>query len=53
MTQASQLSISASQQATANLRNADTIEAMGMLATLRGRWLRPAPGLSRAAEPGQ
>ncbi len=38
MAQASQLSISASQQATANLRNADTIEAMGMLATLRGRW---------------
>ncbi|KRP71169.1 type I secretion system permease/ATPase [Pseudomonas paralactis] len=38
MALASQLSISASQQATANLRNADTIEAMGMLATLRGRW---------------
>ena len=38
MTLASQLSISASQQATANLRNADTIEAMGMLGTLRARW---------------
>ncbi|PIB61414.1 type I secretion system permease/ATPase [Pseudomonas sp. 2822-17] len=38
MAQASQLSISTSQQASANLRNADTIEAMGMLATLRGRW---------------
>ena len=38
MALASQLSISASQQATANLRNADTIEAMGMLATLRARW---------------
>ncbi|WP_339542701.1 type I secretion system permease/ATPase [Pseudomonas sp. JAI120] len=38
MAQASQLSIHASQQATANLRNADSIEAMGMLATLRGRW---------------
>ncbi|KAF1011740.1 MAG: Type I secretion system ATP-binding protein PrsD [Pseudomonas fluorescens] len=38
LTQASQLSISTSQQATANLRNAETIEAMGMLATLRERW---------------
>jgi len=35
---ASQLSISTSQQATANLRNADVIEAMGMLGALRGRW---------------
>ncbi|WP_347902147.1 type I secretion system permease/ATPase [Pseudomonas purpurea] len=38
MTEASQLSISASQQATAHLRNAETIEAMGMLGTLRERW---------------
>ena len=38
LTQANQLSISASQQATANLRNAEAIEAMGMLATLRARW---------------
>ncbi|QXI29313.1 type I secretion system permease/ATPase [Pseudomonas vanderleydeniana] len=35
---ASQLSISASQQASAHLRNAEAIEAMGMLGTLRQRW---------------
>ena len=44
MAQASLLSISASQQATANLRNAETIEAMGMLATLRGRWFSQHQG---------
>jgi ATP-binding cassette subfamily C exporter for protease/lipase len=38
LAEASQLSISTSQQATANLRNADAIEAMGMLAALRARW---------------
>ncbi|OLF52109.1 type I secretion system permease/ATPase [Pseudomonas chlororaphis] len=38
LAEASQLSISTSQQATANLRNADAIEAMGMLGALRGRW---------------
>ncbi|KTC39284.1 peptidase, partial [Pseudomonas sp. ABAC61] len=38
LAQASQLSIITSQQATANLRNADAIEAMGMLGALRARW---------------
>ncbi|MBP5077803.1 type I secretion system permease/ATPase [Pseudomonas chlororaphis] len=38
LAEASQLSIGTSQQATANLRNADAIEAMGMLAALRERW---------------
>lgn len=38
LAQASQLSIITSQQATANLRNADAIEAMGMLGALRERW---------------
>lgn len=36
---ASELSVEATQQASAHLRNAEAIEAMGMLATLRGRWL--------------
>ncbi|PMY44911.1 type I secretion system permease/ATPase [Pseudomonas sp. FW306-2-2C-D06C] len=38
LAEAGQLSIGTSQQATANLRNADAIEAMGMLAALRERW---------------
>ena len=36
---ASELSVEATQQASAHLRNAEAIEAMGMLATLRGHWL--------------
>ena len=36
---ASELSVQATQQASAHLRNAEAIEAMGMLDTLRGRWL--------------
>ena len=36
---ASELSVEATQQASAHLRNAEAIEAMGMLDTLRGRWL--------------
>ncbi|MEB0206716.1 type I secretion system permease/ATPase [Pseudomonas sp. CCC3.1] len=36
---ASELSVEATQQASAHLRNAEAIEAMGMLGTLRGRWL--------------
>ncbi|MCF3194611.1 type I secretion system permease/ATPase [Pseudomonas bubulae] len=36
---ASVLSVQATQQASAHLRNAEAIEAMGMLDTLRGRWL--------------
>lgn len=36
---ASELSVEATQQASAHLRNAEAIEAMGMLGTLRGHWL--------------
>ena len=36
---ASELSVQATQQASAHLRNAEAIEAMGMLDTLRGGWL--------------
>ena len=36
---ASELSVETTQQASAHLRNAEAIEAMGMLATLRGHWL--------------
>ena len=36
---ASELSVQATQQASAHLRNAEAIEAMGMLDTLRRRWL--------------
>ena len=36
---ASELSVEATQQASAHLRNAEAIEAMGMLDTLRGQWL--------------
>lgn len=36
---ASELSVEATQQASAHLLNAEAIEAMGMLATLRGHWL--------------
>ena len=39
LAEAGRISIRANQQATANLRNAETIEAMGMLANLRQRWL--------------
>ncbi|MDN0124945.1 type I secretion system permease/ATPase [Yersinia aleksiciae] len=37
---ASIITSQATQQANANLRNADSIEAMGMLKALRGRWLK-------------
>ncbi len=37
---ASTITSQATQQANANLRNADSIEAMGMLEALRGRWLK-------------
>ncbi|MDN0104898.1 type I secretion system permease/ATPase [Yersinia bercovieri] len=37
---ASTITSQATQQANANLRNADSIEAMGMLESLRGRWLK-------------
>ena len=36
---ASELSVEATRQASAHLRNAEAIEAMGMLDTLRGGWL--------------
>lgn len=39
LAEAGRISIRANQQATANLRNAEAIEAMGMLANLRQRWL--------------
>lgn len=39
LAEAGRISIRASQQASANLRNAEVIEAMGMLANLRQRWL--------------
>lgn len=39
LAEAGKVSIRATQRATANLRNAEAIEAMGMLANLRGRWL--------------
>ncbi|MFJ4141948.1 type I secretion system permease/ATPase [Pseudomonas sp. NPDC089734] len=39
LAEAGRISIRANQQASANLRNAEVIEAMGMLANLRKRWL--------------
>lgn len=39
LAEAGRISIRASQRASANLRNAETIEAMGMLGSLRQRWL--------------
>lgn len=39
LAEAGRVSIRATQRATANLRNAEAIEAMGMLGNLRGRWL--------------
>ncbi|CNI16941.1 type I secretion system permease/ATPase [Yersinia pekkanenii] len=40
LNEASTITSQATQQANANLRNADTIEAMGMLKALRERWLK-------------
>ncbi|WP_121576406.1 type I secretion system permease/ATPase [Brenneria alni] len=39
LAQASRTTLQATQQANANLRNADAIEAMGMLSAMRARWL--------------
>jgi ATP-binding cassette subfamily C exporter for protease/lipase len=39
LAEAGQMSMQANQQASANLRNADVIEAMGMLDAMRKRWL--------------
>ncbi|QLF93814.1 type I secretion system permease/ATPase [Pseudomonas sp. ABC1] len=39
LAEAGKVSIRATQRATANLRNAEVIEAMGMLGNLRARWL--------------
>ncbi|MEN0105120.1 MAG: type I secretion system permease/ATPase [Pseudomonas sp.] len=39
LAEAGQLSMAANQQAAANLRNAEVIEAMGMLGAVRQRWL--------------
>ncbi|MEH2920062.1 type I secretion system permease/ATPase [Samsonia erythrinae] len=39
LAQAAKITVQATQQANANLRNADAIEAMGMLPALRERWL--------------
>ncbi|MFC3396092.1 type I secretion system permease/ATPase [Brenneria rubrifaciens] len=39
LAQAAKVTAQATQQANANLRNADAIEAMGMLSALRQRWL--------------
>ncbi|PWC18321.1 type I secretion system permease/ATPase [Brenneria roseae subsp. roseae] len=39
LAQAAKITVQATQQANANLRNADAIEAMGMLGTMRQRWL--------------
>ncbi|MBE7374237.1 type I secretion system permease/ATPase [Pseudomonas lopnurensis] len=44
LAEAGRLSIQATQQAEADLRNAEAIEAMGMLGALRQRWLRGHQG---------
>ncbi|MGE8500383.1 MAG: type I secretion system permease/ATPase [Pseudomonas sp.] len=44
LTQAGQLSALASQQAAANLRNAEAIDSMGMLGRVRQRWLEQHRG---------
>ncbi|MDF5907666.1 type I secretion system permease/ATPase [Pseudomonas aeruginosa] len=52
LAEAGQLSILATQQASANLRQAETLAAMGMLPAMRAL-VRPAPGLPCPAEPRQ
>lgn len=44
LAEAGQLSMAATQQAAANLRNAEVIEAMGMLDAVRNRWLAQHQG---------
>ncbi|MCY1337608.1 Type I secretion system ATP-binding protein PrsD [compost metagenome] len=47
LAEAGRMSIRATQSASANLRNAEAIEAMGMLPALRGRWLAEHCGFLR------